>query len=214
MKREVVEVAARTDGRTVLARLGIDSTATVVLNGATDEDPRNSYRDLGRSIDAIVAALTPGPDVAFVSGGTDAGIFAILGRAVSARGFAGPLIGVVPSGRVRVPELDLDSPRAHAPEPHHTHLVVVEGDGWGDETPVMLDLVDALSERGPVIVVIAGGGAVTETELQGHDAAGRTVLLVGRRPNKGAAPQTDSHYWISSGDSQSAVDVVRRVLNR
>jgi hypothetical protein len=63
-------------------------------------------------------------------------------------------------------------------EPHHTHFVLVDGDAWGDETPALLALAGALARLAPSVAVICGGGAVTRTEVAGHQRAGRPIVAV------------------------------------
>ncbi|HVL27495.1 MAG TPA: hypothetical protein VM390_05065, partial [Acidimicrobiales bacterium] len=95
-------------------------------------------------VDAIAAGL--GPVVLdngwhVVTGATDAGIFSLLGRAATAAGAVpAPWIGVAPLGLVTWPgrppgPADLDREPL---EPHHSHFVLVEGEGWGDETPAQV----------------------------------------------------------------------------
>lgn len=154
----IIEVRPDVPGYELVAGLQLPAArATVVLNGSTaDLDHRMApvLEDLAAA--AMRERLT------VVTGGTDAGIFAIFGAAMTEP--SAPLIGVAPCDRDGV-----------ALEPHHTHFVLVQGDHWGVETPVLLALADALS---PSVAVICGGGPVTRTEVAGHIAAGRPVIAV------------------------------------
>ena len=107
--------------------------------------------------------------------------------------FAGQVIGVVPAGKI-------DSPDGTALEPHHTDIVMVPGDEWGDETSTMLALCRELDQRGPVVVLIAGGGDQTMIEIEGHLADRRPVVVLpgsGRAADQVAARpaprRADSH---------------------
>lgn len=115
-----------------------------------------------------------------VTGGTDAGIFQLFGKALGGRA-KGPCIGVAPAGLV---EAEPQSTRVGADEqrvplePHHTHFVLVESDHWGGETETMLSLVDALAADALSITILASGGEVAKREILGHVRAGREVVVI------------------------------------
>lgn len=160
----VVEVPAGIAGDDLVAALGLPAPrATVVLNGST------AFRDpmvagvLGALAEAVVRER-----LTVVTGGTDAGIFSLFGAAVGSP--SAPLVGVVPRGAVAAEVVGL--------EPHHTHVVLVDGDAWGDETPALLALAGALGRAAPSVAVICGGGTVTRAEAEGHRRAGRPVVAV------------------------------------
>ena len=86
---------------------------------------------------AALAGLVIEERITVITGGTEAGVFALFGQALAAQGGpAAPCVGVAITGRSAPDKL----------EPHHTNFVLVEGDTWGDETPVMYRLVAALAE--------------------------------------------------------------------
>jgi hypothetical protein len=153
-----LEVRPDVAGDELLAALELPAPrGTIVLNGTTAEcDP-----SLAGVLEDLAEAVRR-ERLTVVTGGTDAGIFATFGRALNQP--TAPLIGVAPTGRDGV-----------ALEPHHTHVVLVQGDWWGCETPALLSLAGALS---PSVAVICGGGAVTRTEVAGHQRAGRPIVAV------------------------------------
>jgi hypothetical protein len=157
----VVEAHPGAGGDDLLTALQLPAPrATVILNGTTAErDPRMA------DVLAGLAAAVHRERLTVVTGGTDAGIFSLFGQAIGAP--SAPLIGVVPRERDGVPL-----------EPHHTHVVLVDGDSWGDETPALLALAEALARLGPSVAVICGGGAVTRAEVAGHQRAGRPIVAV------------------------------------
>lgn len=146
-------------------------TTAVVINGETGDNsgfPAGRVRETLRSVVRELAGCS-GP--VLVSGGTRAGIFALLGEVVSEFGFAGPVIGVVPAGKInRTDSTPL--------EPHHTDVLMVDGQAWGDETPTMLALCRELDRRGPVVALVAGGGRQTTVEVEGHRADRRPVVVL------------------------------------
>lgn len=157
----VVEVMAHVSGDELVAGLELPAPrATLILNGATAErDPRMAQVLADLAAAAIRERLT------VVTGGTDAGVFSLFGAAMAEP--TAPLVGVAPRDRDGVPL-----------EPHHTHFVLVDGDTWGDETPALLALAEALGGLGPSVAVICGGGEVTRTEVAGHQRAGRPIVAV------------------------------------
>ena len=157
----IVEARADAGGDELLAALGLPAPrATVVLNGSTADCAPGVAGVLGE-----LAAAVKRERLTVVTGGTDAGIFALFGAAMVDP--TAPLIGVAPLDRAGVPL-----------EPHHTHLILVEGDAWGDETPALLALSDALARLAPSVAVICGGGEGTRAEVAGHQRAGRPMIAV------------------------------------
>jgi hypothetical protein len=113
--------------------------------------------------------VLPGPVI--ISGGTQAGLFALLGEVIAETGFGGQVIAVAPAGRI--------DGGHHTPlERHHSHALLVDAPSWGDEIPALLRLVQLLSRRGPVVALIAGGGTHTVTEVRGHLGAGTPVIAL------------------------------------
>ncbi len=86
-----------------------------------------------------------------ISGGTQAGLFSLLGDVVAELRFAGPVIGVVPAGKI-------NRPNGTPLERHHSHVLLVDGATWGDETPTMLALCRELDRRGPVVASLPVAG--------------------------------------------------------
>ena len=157
----VAEVRPDVPGHELLVGLELPAPrATVVLNGGTAEVDRR----LAPVLEAL-AEVAMRERLTVVTGGTDAGIFSLFGAAMTEP--SAPLVGVAPSDRDGVPL-----------EPHHTHVVLVQGDYWGVETPVLLTLADALTRLAPSVAVICGGGPVTRTEVAGHVRAARPVIAV------------------------------------
>ena len=157
----VAEVRPHIGGDELIAGLELPAPrATVILNGPTAECDPALAGVLGE-----LAAAAIRERLTVVTGGTDAGIFALFGAAMAEP--TAPLVGVAPRNRDGV-----------ALEPHHTHYVLVEGDTWGDETPALLALAGALGRLAPSVAVICGGGSVTRLEVAGHQAAGRPIVAV------------------------------------
>ena len=196
----VVFAATEADPAAVAARLELaPAAALVVVNGSGAELEPGLARRLADGFGAVLDAVSADRLVTVLSGGTDAGVFAVLGSALGDRD--GQAVGVVPDGCVTWPGRAADGDRV-ALEPHHTRAVLVAGSEWGDETAMMLGLAATLSATVPAVVIVAGGGEVTRREVLGHARAGRPLVLLrgsGRLADElAAAPDLD----------RAAVDVV------
>jgi SLOG in TRPM, prokaryote len=114
-----------------------------------------------------------------VDGGTDAGIMRLIGRARAASAASFQLVGVVAAGTVRLP----DSPPpqledAADVEPNHTHIVVVPGDAWGDESPWLSDVADKLAGGMHSATLVVNGGSITLDDALTSVRAQRPVIVL------------------------------------
>ena len=182
-------------GQDLVALLGLPPpTGTIVVNGTATELDGALAADLSEVLGANgLAGAAERHGLTVITGGTDAGIFSILGRASAARSSA--LVGVAPRGLVTWP----GGPSGdRVPlEPHHSHFLLVDGGAWGDETAALLALAGALGRRAPSVAVICGGGPVTRREALGHTRCGRPLVVVagsGRVADEldGDAPPADA----------------------
>jgi hypothetical protein len=172
----VIEALADADPRAVAAQLGIGcapAPVLVVCGGADGLEGAALARAASLLSTAVAGAVGPTAGIV-VDGGTDAGVMRLAGRARATNPRALPaLVGVAPRGAVAS-----DADGAVALEPHHTHVVLAEGDDWGDETPLLLSLADALAEGAPVILVMAGGGDVALREAEGAARRGWPIFAI------------------------------------
>ena len=114
---------------------------------------------------------------AAVDGGTDAGVMGMIGRARAGAGSGFPLIGVAAAGTVELP--DTASVDDTAPlEPNHTHVVLVPGDQWGDETPWLSAVAAEIAANRPSVTLVVNGGAITLNDAQASLAAGRPLIVL------------------------------------
>jgi SLOG in TRPM, prokaryote len=172
-----------------------DRTRTLVVNGGTVDDPSWPTANVKAALRAAVVELAAMPGPVIVSGGTHAGLFAVLGEVVAETAFAGLVIGVAPAGRI--------DGGHHTPlEPHHSHALVVDVPSWGDEIPALMTIVRLLRRRGPVVALISGGGKQTITEVQGHLAAQTPVIAL-----RGTGRATDDLTRAPGRDGLIVVDV-------
>lgn len=154
----------------------------IVVNGGTASLVPDERHGLAEMLGAV-AALAVRERAILVTGGTDAGVFGLLGDALARVESGYVCIGVVPTGVTtwpgKAPEPSADESDAVVQlEPHHTHFVAVAGRTWGDETPTLLRLTAALSEGATSVGVLAGGGHIASSELAGHLRASRPVVVL------------------------------------
>lgn len=164
----------------VIAALDLPTGRPVlVVNGGTDDLPPEAMAALRPALSEVAAAAVE-DGITLVTGATDAGVFALLGAALSETARPYVCVGVVPTGGTTWPGRPSDEVPAAAValEAHHTHFVALKADGWGDETALMLDLAGALGDGAPSVAVLAGGGDLAEREVLGHLRARRPVLVL------------------------------------
>jgi SLOG in TRPM, prokaryote len=175
---------ASVSGEDAAAALGLQTPrALVVLNGSTDELPPGLTATLRRALSDGLARVVSDERLTVVTGGTDAGVFAIFGEALADRRTA-PCVGVAPANAVSWPGRD-DAEAGSAPwddlvplEPHHSHFLLVEGSEWGAETDALIELSETLAAGRPSIVILAGGGEGAKREVLEQVRRGRQVLAL------------------------------------
>ena len=147
----------------------------VLIGGAGQFLPR-SQRSL-KDLFLALADLAERHRWTVVDGGTDAGVMRLMGQARFARQGTFPLVGVAPIGRVRRPGRPLTSDTA-LPEPHHTHLLLVPGQAWGDEVHHLARIATHLAQGAPSVAVLINGGAVSRRDVAAQRAEGRPIWAV------------------------------------
>jgi hypothetical protein len=170
--RQIVVAAAPGSVDHLLDQLRLPArTTTLVINGGTSDDPDFPVAAVLQSLRVVITEVARHEGPVIISGGTQAGLFSLLGDVVEELRFAGPVIGVVPAAKINRPD---GTPL----ERRHTAVLLVDGETWGDETPTMLELCRALDRRGSVLALIAGGGRQTLVEIDGHRADRRPVIIL------------------------------------
>jgi len=159
--------------------------ALLVLNGGTAQMEAELQAQLGQLLQDGLARIAAEQQMTVITGGTDAGIFALLGQGLAKWGRTAPCIGVAVARRVTwssriprwLPRWLFDRGRGPL-EPHHTHFVLTDGDHWGAETETMFALAAALSEGVPSVAVLANGGLIARDETLQNVRQGREIIVI------------------------------------
>ncbi len=191
--RRIVRVGPRDEPSDIWRLLGLDVSAVVVINGATAKLSANTRCRVREHLDVIVNHANHA-GAALLSGGTDAGVFHELGGVAARKGFTGPVVGVVPLGRVIIPEWTHFPAGGHELELHHSHIIAVEAADWGGETATMVALTTDVRSRGRAAVVVLGGGVGARAELRSYRAARLPVC----EPLRSGWPSLRLEAWLTT----------------
>jgi len=113
-----------------------------------------------------------------VDGGTDAGIMRAMGSARAEAGAQFQLVGVAAAGTVPSPGDVPDEVAEVRVDAHHTHIAVVPGNEWGDESPWLSEVASVLSTGHPSATLLVNGGEIAYADVHHSLAAGRPVVVV------------------------------------
>lgn len=111
------------------------------------------------------AALRTGALI--IDGGTDSGVMALMGQAVTDNGRQTPLLGVAPAAKVTYPggPAGSDSSNSVPLNPNHSQFVLTPGSEWGDETDTLFRLARNLAGVNPVLAILVNGGETAQAEV-------------------------------------------------
>ena len=113
-----------------------------------------------------------------VDGGTNAGVMRAVGRARAASRGRFPLVGVAAEGTVIVPGGQRpDMADAAELEPNHTHIVLVPGSAWGDESPWLGVVADTVADGAPTATLLVNGGEITYADAAESLEHGRPLAV-------------------------------------
>lgn len=152
-------------------------TAMVLVGGAGTMDPA----DLDTVADLFAREVLPqlaARGAVVVDGGTDAGVMAAIGRARADSEYDVPLVGVAARGTVVDPDRPTAAPDGAVLEPHHTRVVLVPGSRWGDESPWLAAVADAVARDAPSLTLLVNGGQITYADARESLERGRPVVVL------------------------------------
>jgi hypothetical protein len=144
---------------------GLPAPAPVlVLVGGAGGLSERHRRVASRLVDDVLIPAAAATGASVVDGGTDSGLMRLIGRAGSSVPLVGVLVEAMLAGDVDV-------------EVHHTHLVLVPGATWGDESHPLAALAGHLSSGHASVTVLVNGGDVSRDDVDASLALGRPVLV-------------------------------------
>jgi hypothetical protein len=167
--------------------IAIPRPVLVLVGGAGGMSP-GQQAIMAEAMKRLVPALGRW-GAAVVDGGTDSGVMQVMGQARGAAGGSFPLIGVAAEGTVTLPGTPPADGMARL-EPHHTHIILVPGATWGDESPWLSSIARAIADRQPSLTLVVNGGQLTYEDIGHSLRAGRPVIVLagtGRTANAIAA---------------------------
>ncbi len=162
----------------VIAALKLPKARGVVnFTGGTAQLSDDLSAHLGQVIQDAVARVIAEEQLTTITGGTDAGVFTLLGQGLAHWGRSAPCIGVAVASIATWPGGPAEPERVPL-EPHHSHFVLVQGQQWGDETTTMFALMAALSKQVPSVAVFASGGAILRSEVLANVRQHRPIIAL------------------------------------
>jgi hypothetical protein len=169
--RPVVRVERPEQVADGVERLGLRRGRPVlVLVGGADGMSDVDRSRAGALLRDAVFPLLDRLDAVVVDGGTDSGVMRAAGRARDAVAGRFPLVGVVLG--------DVIGQESGLLEPYHTHLLLVPGAEWGDESPWIAGVASVVAGGEPSATLVINGGRITFTDI-GHSLdAGRPIVVV------------------------------------
>jgi hypothetical protein len=138
---------------------------------------------------------------------------ALIGQARAKLGASFPLIGVTAGGTVKPDDSTVGRAAVASLEPNHTHVVLVPGARWGDESSWLADVASWVAGDAPSVTVVVNGGEVTVGDAERSVAAGRPVLVVagsGRAADELAAAlqEPSQDQWAGKLSGSGLVEAV------
>jgi hypothetical protein len=173
----VARVAEPGEIPAALEALGIRTgrPVLVVVGGADGMSPEHMTA-LAGAVGPVIRSLGDW-GAALVDGGTDSGVMRVIGQAHDAAGASFPLVGVAAEGTVIVPGAR-PAPDAGPLDPHHTQVILVPGDTWGDESPWLSRVAAAIAGGQPSVTLVVNGGEIAYGDLEHSLEARRPVIVL------------------------------------
>lgn len=157
-----------------------------------------------RLLREVVAPICQEHRAVVLTGGTDAGVMAMTGKALAEFAPDALLVGVAPHRKLVRRGATADEPDVAAVEPHHTRFVGAMGADWGDEASTMIGIAERVATRDRLVMLVLGGGRHTAQELRHAVAREWPVLLVTGCGENGVSDALAQHLWATSTDDGQA----------
>jgi len=161
--------------------LGADSglrsgPVLVLVGGAAGLDADDEERLLELFSEHLLPAVVR-CGAGIVDGGTNFGVMRVVGAARLRAGMPIPLVGVAAERTVRWPEEGGDADAAMV-DANHSHIVLVPGESWGDESPWLSAVARTLAGRHASVTLLVNGGEIAYEDVHHSLASGRPVVVL------------------------------------
>lgn len=183
---QVLYTPQGTSSQSIITALDVaPPRGVLIFTGGTAQLSDDLQARLGQAVQDGIARVAAEAQITLVTGGTDAGVFSLLGHGLERWGRSAPCIGVAVGSLVQHPApapawIHPASPEdALTPlEPHHSHFVLVEGAQWGDETATLFSVAETLSAHAPSVLVFASGGSILRREVVTNVRQQRPLICI------------------------------------
>jgi hypothetical protein len=177
----LVRVSDEDDADEVVELLGMETPQPTIFMLVGAMDMQSKEMTMTRAIiEDGLAKFADERQIAIVDGGTASGVMQLMGEARRNHHYQFPLIGVAPANQVKYP--GHDNPTGYELDDGHSHFVLTHEGDFGDETDMIIDLSEALTEEGkkPLLGMIVNGGDIVRQEVYrlATEPDGDLVLLV------------------------------------
>ena len=167
-----------------ISELGLKgSYPVIVLIGGQIDD---QHADLTRRAIRAISRTAEDMSAVVICGGTDMGVMAEIGQIRSQNGYKFPLVGVTLEelvswpGGPRSTKLLWWGKQRWQLESHYSHLILVPGSQFGDESPWIVDTATLLSKGQRSVTILINGGEVSRKDIQLSLDKGRPVIALSR----------------------------------
>ena len=163
---KAIRVKQDADPEVIKTALGFNEIYPIIFitGGASAMSDRD--KQLTQSIIESIAEFAEEQETVIIDGGTESGIMKMIGDTRGNQGYKFPLIGVSPMGKVSYPGYGNPNEEAFL-EDSHSHFVLVEGETWGDESSMIVNLTHAISghREKPAVGILINGGKIAMHEV-------------------------------------------------
>ncbi len=164
-KAAAVRVPKGASAYEVMQHLGLNQGPALFITGGasymTQEDTQRTVRIIRE-----IAAFADAHNTTIIDGGTESGVMQMVGEARRVGKHNFTLIGVAPLGKISYPGYANPDEEAYL-EDSHSHFVLVDGEDWGEESHLLVEMASAVSARRShsVIGVLINGGRITQQDV-------------------------------------------------
>ena len=173
-----IRVSTLGDLPQLLEAAGLSRGPVLVLVGGAGGLEATDEAQLMSLIREHVLPVVERAGATVVDGGTDSGVMKAMGNARAEAGATFELVGVAAVGTVPEPGDVPEHVARTRVEPQHTHIALVPGDTWGDESAWLSEVASVLSTGYPSVTLLLNGGDIAYTDVHHSLAAGRPVVVV------------------------------------